>query len=32
MLTDAVVQSAEAGRECLDELLAVHRAYLPRFG
>ena len=31
MLADPVVQSAEAGRKCLDELLAVHKAYLPRF-
>jgi alpha-galactosidase len=32
MLADPVVQSAEAGEKCLDELLAVHKAYLPRFG
>jgi len=31
MLADPVVQSAEAGEKCLDELLAVHAPYLPQF-
>ncbi len=31
MLADPVVQSAEAAEKCLDELLAAHAAYLPRF-
>ena len=31
MLADPVVQDAEAGRKCLDELLSVHAPYLPQF-
>jgi alpha-galactosidase len=31
MLADPVVQSAEAGEKCLDELLKVHAPYLPQF-
>jgi alpha-galactosidase len=31
MLADPVVQSAEAGEKCLDELLQVHAPYLPQF-
>mgnify|MGYP005848477637 CR=1 FL=1 len=31
MLADPMVQSAEAAEKCLDELLSVHREYLPQF-
>jgi len=31
MLADPVVQNYDAAEKCLDELLSVHKAYLPRF-
>ena len=30
MLADPVITNADAAEKCLDELLSVHAAYLPR--